>query len=272
MISFLFWNTYKKDNSEIIRNIAQNYDIDILIFVEFSQPIDKTLHFLNGNNNRNYKYLQKIGCEKIEIFSRFPERFFKIISETDNLTIRHFQFPNKIDIIIAITHFYSKLFMKPNDQVFLCTDTIQQITEAEKMIGHSRTIFVGDLNMNPFEDGVISSRGFHGTMCRSLAEEKFRISSNKRCEYFYNPMWNFLGDRGPFPPGTYFYRDGSPTNLFWNMFDQVLIRPDLLRYFNNDDIGIVVSDGNGFSLLDSKGYPNKKEISDHLPIYFRLSI
>ena len=60
------------------------------------------------------------------------------------------------------------------------------------------------------------------------------------------------------------------TFVFWNMFDQVLIRPELLDRFCNEDLEILETDGKK-SLVNPSKTPRKK-ISDHLPILFRLSL
>jgi len=55
------------------------------------------------------------------------------------------------------------------------------------------------------------------------------------------------------------------------MFDQVLIRPDLLDRFDNQDLQIIAS-ANNTSLLSSNGILNDKSPSDHLPLLFRLNL
>ena len=48
---------------------------------------------------------------------------------------------------------------------------------------------------------------------------------------FYNPMWNLLGDAQE-PYGTYYYAgNGHPINTYWNIYDQVIIRPALRGTF-----------------------------------------
>ncbi len=55
------------------------------------------------------------------------------------------------------------------------------------------------------------------------------------------------------------------------MFDQVLIRPDLLDFFQIDSLKII-TEINGISLLSDFGRPNKSKGSDHLPILFSLNL
>jgi len=81
-------------------------------------------------------------------------------------------------------------------------------------------------------------------------------------------MWRLLGDDTKGLPGTYYYRGTEHKVFFWNVFDQVLIRPDLLDRFRGDDLAILHSDGEN-SFLSAKGLPH---LSDHLPLYFKLDL
>ena len=80
-------------------------------------------------------------------------------------------------------------------------------------------------------------------------------------------MWNLLGDFN-YPPGTYYYRGSKEKNEFWNMFDQVIIRPQLRDRFIDKELKIITKAGDN-SLVNRKQHPNKN-ISDHLPIVFQL--
>jgi hypothetical protein len=84
-------------------------------------------------------------------------------------------------------------------------------------------------------------------------------------------MWNFFGDETLNPPGTYYFTNSEQIVFFWNMFDQVLVRPDLLTMFATEDLAIIDRDGD-ISFLNSHGVPNPSTASDHLPILFKLQL
>ena len=136
---------------------------------------------------------------------------------------------------------------------------------------HRRTIAVGDFNMNPFEPGLIAAKGFHGLMTKRLAlTVNHRLSSRAAYPCFYNPMWQFFGDGSLGPAGTYFFGSTTdPTNHFWNIYDQVLVRPDLID--NLKGLQILDSDGQE-KLITQEGRPRKQTFTDHLPIYFQLDL
>ena len=88
----------------------------------------------------------------------------------------------------------------------------------------------------------------------------------EKIDFFYNPMWNFLGDETRGPPGTYYYGQGV-TAYFWNTFDQVLYRPALLAAYREHDVSIITEIGNT-SLL--RNGVIAKDFSDHLPVFFTV--
>ncbi|WP_211204018.1 hypothetical protein [Chloroherpeton thalassium] len=108
-------------------------------------------------------------------------------------------------------------------------------------------------------------------MTRKLVEKEKRIVQGKTYPYFYNPMWGHFGESLPTPSGTHYHARSEQVVFFWNMYDQVLIRPALFPYFDSKDLLILTSDGKN-SLLTSTGTPDIQNGSDHLPILFKLNI
>ena len=84
---------------------------------------------------------------------------------------------------------------------------------------------------------------------------------------FYNPMWNFLGDFHE-PYGTYYCNTGDAVNPYWNIYDQVLIRPALRKRFADGELRVLTGTER-ISLLDVNRHPDRS-ISDHLPIMFEI--
>ena len=118
---------------------------------------------------------------------------------------------------------------------------------------------------------MVGANGLHGVMSRSIAAEGMRVVQEREYPYFYNPMWGLFGDGTPGPSGTYYYRSAEHRVFFWNIFDQVLIRPELLSRFDNKELEIIKSDGE-VSFLSNNGLPDINIASDHFPIMFRLEL
>jgi len=271
MITFLFWNINRKHLQRSIASLARRYEVDVLMLAECQIEIGILLRELNEGRRSRYHYSPSIGCTKIEVFSQFSREFIQPIHESDRLTIRRLNPPGLTDILLAITHLPSKLDWSESSQAMECIELSRSIRTAEDQVGHARTVLIGDLNVNPFEDGVVSANGLHGVMSRSIAEKGTRVVQRKPYPFFYNPMWGLFGDGTPGPSGTYYYRSAEHRAFFWNIFDQVLIRSDLLPLFDNKELEILESDGE-VSLLSNEGLPNADATSDHLPVMFRLAL
>jgi len=271
MLYFLFWNVGGKPLQDCISNLVSLYELDLILLTESHIKPDIMLNTLNRGNRFGYHYAPSIGCKKVDIFTKFPSDFLCPVLDADRLTIRHLTLPGLTSILLAVVHFPSKLHWDEPSQGFQCVELSQTIKSAEQQVGHSRTVLVGDFNMNPFEDGVVSAAGLHSIMTRSIAKRGTRIVQATKYPMFYNPMWSFFGDRQTSPPGTYFYESSVQKVYFWNIFDQVLLRPDLLSLFDNEDLKILVNDGKT-SFLSKTGTPDERNVSDHLPILFSLRL
>ncbi|HTU17781.1 MAG TPA: hypothetical protein VMG10_06920 [Gemmataceae bacterium] len=124
--------------------------------------------------------------------------------------------------------------------------------------------------MNPFEEGVTAALGLHAVLTRALADRVERTVQGMAYRFFYNPMWGFWGDRSAGPAGTYYHRSSSVGELFWHMFDQVLLRPDLMHKVH--DLMIVDCIQGEHLVSGPSSLPRAADYSDHLPLVFRLDL
>lgn len=269
-MKFLYWNLNKKSLYNLIYQIANQHDIDVMLFSEMDFDLPKLLQALNPGESGIYRYISRPFEDPI-IISRLGDEFFTMHFDTSGISV--FQLNPIIvpDILIVVVHLKSKLYLKTEDQPFYCQELASIIEEYETKIGHKRTVVVGDFNMNPFEQGIIVSNGLHAIMDRSIALKESRKVSGKDYYFFYNPMWRHFGDYPEGAKGTYYYNSSNPVNYYWNIFDQVLIRPQLIKYFVDSDLQILTKAGD-IKLLSPAGLPDKINASDHLPIIFNLNL
>jgi len=193
------------------------------------------------------------------------------VLETNRSTIRELSLPGLTTILLAVTHFQSKRNWSDDSQAIEMTLFSSEILQAEKDAQHSRTVLVGDLNMNPFDVGLVSAAALNAVMTREIALRGSRIVAGRSYPYFYNPMWGHFGDADENPPGTYYYDGSEHKTVFWNIFDQVLLRPELVDVFQNESLKILSTDGTN-SFLSNRGHPDRTVASDHLPIIFKLNL
>jgi len=223
-------------------------------------------------NRTGRRYFRDPGLSpRLRIYSRYDRRYFTACKDMGGIAIRHLAPPMGPDILLVIVHLPSKLHQTEHDQALACTRLARTICEHEQSLGHSRTVVVGDLNMDPFEYGVVGAEGLHAIMDRRIAARGARRVQGEDRTFFYNPMWSRLGDGAPGPPGTYYCDTGKQVNFYWNTYDQVLVRPALLSAFDSQDVTVLTEAGKR-SLLSDSGRPDAAGASDHLPVLFELDL
>ena len=276
-IKFLFWNI-NKNKSKILNSLVELILLnrfDIVILAEYGN-LNKIqlLEALNKEKVRyNYHYNDYETEEKFIILSKFNRECFTILQNktvSRRFVLYKVSLPFYDEFLLAVVHLPNKRNTSKDSQGYITQELSEEIGRKEKILGHQRTLVIGDFNLNPFEIGMISARGIHATMDKSIALSRSRVVDILVYDFFYNPMWSFLGDssRGQVA-GTYYYRSAEYVNYGWNIFDQVLIRPDLIDSFNDDSLDIVTKIKN-VSLL-SKNNLIDRQYSDHLPIEFSFN-
>jgi hypothetical protein len=270
MPKFLFWNLNKKPLENTIVRLAAVHDVDVLMFAECGISPATLLTTLNTEGASDYHYAPCRECTKIHLYTRFSDRLLPILLETDRLTIRRMTLPNSPEILLAVVHVISKVHYSRESQEEESRELSRTIREAEDFAGHRRTVLCGDLNMNPFEYGVVGAGTLNAAMTKEIALRPARTIQNRSFRYFYNPMWAHFGDATGTPPGTLYYPKSDHLCYYWNMFDQVLLRPELLPMWNAETLTILKNDGEQVFLNDF-GRITDDEMSDHLPIVFELS-
>jgi exonuclease III len=270
MVTFLYWNTNRKPLHTEIRALAEAHVVDVVILSEFSESPATLLEYLNSGRIKDFQFAPG-ECERIQIFTRFSSSFLRPRYEDDWVSIRLLKMPARVEILLVAAHLPSKRFRDEHDQEHLSTTVARTIMEQEKNVGHQRTVLVGDLNMNPFEKGVVSANGMNAVMSRQVASRESRTVMSQAYPFFFNPMWAHFGDRQEGPPGTYYYNRPGLVNYYWNIFDQVMVRPELIDRLDGGRVRIPTKIGET-SLLFEDGRPNNRDFSDHLPLLFEVEL
>ena len=260
-MNFLFWNTYKNENiNSILSDIIIEHNASIVILAEYIAKMDELIELLYHTGIKMEEY--NTCCERIKLLGTLKDVELKL--DTERYTI---QIIGR-NIILCCVHLNSKLYTG-NEQYreIIIEQIVHDVQSIEEEIGSENSIIVGDFNLNPYDASCIDARFFHSLPVYKETTRKKRKIAGKNYSMFYNPMWNLLGDFKE-PYGTYYYNSGGTQNTYWNLFDQVIIRPSLRENFVDNSL-CIISETSERYLLDSEGHP-KKEISDHLPIYFEI--
>jgi endonuclease/exonuclease/phosphatase family metal-dependent hydrolase len=270
MLTLLSWNIGRRSIADRVARIARGRDADIVALAECAAPNWVTRRL---NESTGARYFPANTRSRLTIYTRFMPNALATLSETNYYSIRELRAVQGIrdSLIIVTAHLPSKLEVSDHNQIPDAVGLSQAVAAAEDQLGHTRTVLLGDLNMNPFEFGASAGAALHGVMTRDIARLATRTVRERTYRFFYNPMWRFFGDGTPGPPGTYFYWRSDEQCYFWNVFDQAMIRPALLDRFAADGIEVLDSDGTD-SLIGANGRPDTTRGSDHLPILLRLDV
>lgn len=265
-MKFLFWNINKKDNLIHIKDIVLTHNLDFIIIAECD--IKKVTVLENLNSTSNDFYFYDLGkTTKIKIFGKYHPDFVKVVLDIERRVAIEINDPLFGKILLIALHYQSKNNWELDDQSAHVPSLNSFINTAEAISGLNKTIVVGDFNMNPFDAGMVQTTGLHAVMDRKIALKKSRIIEGIEYKFFYNPMWSFFGDDKK-EKGTFYKALSKPIVYYWNILDQVLIRPELIDSFDFEFLNIVISTGKN-DLLTTNGYI-RNDISDHLPIKFSI--
>ncbi|MGZ0174127.1 MAG: endonuclease/exonuclease/phosphatase family protein [Planctomycetales bacterium] len=266
-LSCLFWNVRGSDRTELICELVNEHSADIIVLVEPPKK-DDLLMVLQERESSSF-FIPDADTERLRVLARDPDLSMREVygTTTGRMTIRSLRCFEEEFLFVAM-HIPSRASnWTEDDQTAELTQLCEALRAEEDRRGHRRTLLVGDLNMNPFDNGIMQTTGLHAAMTRQTAEAGHRVVQENAYPYFYNPMWGFFGDRTSGPPGTHYYR-GKHISYDWNIYDQVLVRPDAIPWFD-DRIEIVHRIGDT-NLLTRNGRPNPSVGSDHLPLSFGL--
>lgn len=262
-MKFLFWNTYKNENiNSILCDLIIENKISVVILAEYAADIKNLIKLLH-TRGVSMRQIITTGCERIHILGQMGIRIEPKL-QTDRSSIQVIE----DNTILCGVHLNSQIYSDNADRREIDIEQIvSDILELEKKLNTKNTVVVGDFNINPYDKSCVSARYFHGIPIYEDAMRESRTVAGKEFYMFYNPMWNFLGDfREPY--GTYYHSSADTVNPYWNVYDQVIIRPALRKRFVDDNLRII-TEATTVSLLDKNKHPDCS-ISDHLPITFEI--
>ncbi len=236
--------------------------ISVVVLAEYTADINGLIEMLYNRGGLMHQ-IPTIGCDHIHILGKHGLHMDPQL-HTDRSSI---QVINN-NTILCCVHLSSQIYSDNTDRREIeIEQIIDDILAIEEELNVKNTIVVGDFNINPYDSSCISARYFHGIPIYEESKRQSRIITGKEFHMFYNPMWNFLGDFNE-PFGTYYHNSGDTINTYWNIYDQVIIRPALRKRFVDKNLRII-TETTTTSLLNKRKHPNGK-ISDHLPIVFEI--
>ena len=264
---FLFWNVQGKPLERLVATVAAELAIDVIVLAECAEGHANVLDRLADVGP--FSSPTRLGRD-LRAYSRLPGQAVRQVSSDTNGHLATYRIvrPEHAEVLLGTIHYQSRRDWNPADQDQHASIIANAVRRQERRAGHQRTIVIGDFNMNPFDPGLVGATAFHAMMTRDIARRRTRVIDAKPYDMFYNPMWRFFGDHTPGPAGTHWYRPAKPIVYGWNMYDQVLLRPDLMDGLA--DLRIIDQIGPTFLLRN--GRPDRRIGSDHLPLFLTLNL
>lgn len=276
MIRCLFWNINRKNLVQELYNMVLENDIDIVMLVE-AENLD-VQHFISRLKEcgRNFEKKEILSRQR-EIILLAEAKFKVAIYKEEKYFAAYKVRKGGKNLLLVTVHFTSAMFrselarnQRAND-LSRAIEKLEEVCNTEALSAGEKTystIVAGDFNLQPFSTGIIGMHGFHAIMDSEKAMKGYRGGNGSEVKFFYNPTWSLFGRRDH-ALGTYYFDSDQDDNLFyWYMFDQVLIRPELIEAFVWEEFEVIDHIGEDSLIRNHRIY--KKKYSDHLPIKFAI--
>ena len=273
MLNLLFWNLNKKSLSESVGLLAEEREADIVVLAEMPQSTEEILTRLRQYNSDFMASDQILPQRRVILYYRSSSAQVQRLHDAKFWTIYQLSLSDGESLILVAVHMPAKSnrgYIGLDNRLPLFQKLCQDILKEESASGTDRTIVVGDLNQNPFDNEVVRLDTLNAVMDPDVATRISCQRDGQTYKYFYNPMWTAYG-RHQAPMGTYYYREPDYVRYYWHVFDQVLLRPDLIPALG-DKMPTFITELGDESLIRDNGRPDNSRFSDHLPIALSLNI
>ena len=294
--AFLFWNVHQNLAIQNLVRLVEGHNVQVLLLAESPFRNDPTplLAALNaGPQTRGTAvFFEVIGsaATKVQIFSRLKRGKWKGLTTHSHYAIWSVFTDANNRLLLTAAHFPSIQEDQGDGQRKVAIDLRDDLRtlEASRPLlrddinGQKQAPFsfvIGDLNANPFDAGVAGIYGLNANLSRDVVRrgKGVRELHQRSYQMFYNPMWRFFSAptsdtvRETKVQGTYYDRLAKPVCYDWFVLDQVLVRANMMSYFDEADVSILMRDDaqSGVSLVSQAGIPKP---SDHLPLLFRVRL
>lgn len=258
----------KSNINKCISEIIIEKSCDVIFLAEYpAEEILKLCNEVNVFSPQNYKPLPSYGgCSHICGLISNRYKTINVLHEDNRYAIFKIGMATGI-LLIAAIHNVSKMSGGTFDQLNVLQRICSDLTEQETKFQSKNSIMVGDFNINPFEETSVSPNSLFAIPYKEELKNTTAVRQGIVREKFFNPSWKFLSNQKA-PYASYYYNSSKSDNYYWNMFDQVIVRPRLINAFNMDSFSIITESETCQLMLNGK--PNKNNFSDHLPIFFNI--
>jgi hypothetical protein len=236
-LDILFWNIKNRGQlgqiKPAIKDLYRKYKPKVFLLIETDLTDDETEQLFDGE----LKSVMSSVDKTVRLFAH-TSLIMKEINDKDipfpdgstqinNRVVTFKLIYGKQSILFFGTHFPSKFSYNDPSQYKIMRKWQDYIDSQEKLQKTDKSIFFGDLNLNPFDSALYQDDSLHAHPVIS------EHTSYK--PMFYNPMWSLMGDyiyksNKSKVPGSYYFKPSSDSvgEYHWNCLDGVLIKRNLV--------------------------------------------
>ena len=281
-LNFFSWNVKKNGKADVYQDLAIELkirNIHVLILQECSTDISsfipdfieiKDFALEKGSNTMRIFLDKNSGLIDNRATSYLNNKQRCVVLKTK----KGFEF-NLVGV-----HLYSMagksdiMQLEENKEV---SKNIEEFTQLSKL---QHTLIIGDLNCQTFSPVLQSPSVFNAIPFKSVVRDQVnRKVSRKTFQYYYNPMWNIIGDYNYITKtekisGSYYLDTHDPARYHWSLLDGAIVSSSLMDQLPVDSIEIITKI-NKKDLVSTLRTGRKNNYindyySDHLPITLTL--
>ena len=263
MLNILFWNLHGNSIEEVIAECLIENNISLAAFSEF-RGIDFTK--LEELLFKQYHLVQSLRAEPSQTQGVIHTRMFvknNIEATAMREQGRYSIFKIKTSIqqyILATIHLQDRRNKTTTDRINTIKSIKSDIEKYENELECCNTIVIGDFNANPYDEELLSVHAFNAVLFKDLIlANEYRTYEYLEYKHFYNPILDFISASNKMH-GSFYHIDDSYTP-FWHCIDQILLRKELVQYF--EELKYIMKIGDT-DLIKTKRPDGS--ISDHLPL------
>jgi hypothetical protein len=258
-IRILFWNVHKNDLSHELSLLVRDLTIDVVVLLEYIGDPASILLRLRQCADARFA-IPNHTSKRFLVMSRSSVPDFEEVFPAPRFSFRRFRYQGEYALLAAF-HGFDPLNYDITNRSALAREMIRDLRQAMEVNQTNKALIIGDFNFNPYDSVMNEVTGFNAMMTKGCLANGARKLCGQEFDFFYNPMWSFLGDLSPGSSGTIYYKK-SQGNYGWNMFDQVLLHQSLAHSLM--DVQIIHAHP-AIQLANKQGRPNSR-LSDHFPL------
>ena len=265
MCRILFWNLKRKDLTDLVCDLVAATVADVVVLNETSLTIERTLAALRERVDSQFSIPAAMAHDKFQCLVRAPSLDLTEVHKGIRTSVRKLKFDRQ-DLLLALVHGVDIRNYDSDARLSAAQRLASEIQFVKTQQSHNRVIVLGDFNMNPYDPGMNLAAGFNAMMTRECVAAGQRTFLGEQFDFYYNPMWGLFGDGTRGPAGTVY--DMSNRGPYgWSMLDQVIFSHSTIGLFGSVEI---LSHAGTRPLINSRGRPDSRVASDHLPILVQL--